>query len=97
MGIYTRWTPKGWYVVLWSVISPLLTYFLKLSDAVGVWSQGRDIAKFNALERLWYHAWEKGSPWFGNYIIGYESLILNAGIVALGLGVIHFCQNYKRS
>ena len=97
VGIYTRWTPKGWYVVMWCVISPLLTYFLKLSDAAGVLSQGRDVAKFNALERLWYHTWEKGSPWFGHYVIGYESLILNAGIVALGLGVIHFCQNYKRS
>lgn len=96
VGIYTQWSPKGWAVVLWCVVSPLLTYFLKLSDAVGVWSQGRDVAKFNVLESFWYSLSPANKPWFGDYVIGFESLIINAAIVVLGLGLIHGIQRGKK-
>jgi len=96
VGIYTQWKPKGWAVVLWCIASPLITYFLKLSDAAGVWSAGRDVTKFNALERVWFQTDVHGQPWFGAYVIGYESLILNAAIVVIGLGLIHFCQSRKK-
>jgi hypothetical protein len=33
-----------------------------------------------------------GEPWFGSYVIGFESLIVNAAIVILGLGAIDFAQ-----
>jgi hypothetical protein len=79
-------------VVLWCVLAPLITYLLKLSDAVGVWSSGRDMAKFNWLESIWYSMNPAGEPWFGSYVIGFESLIVNAAIVILGLGAIDFAQ-----
>jgi len=96
VGIYTQWKPKGWAVVLWCIASPLITYFLKLSDATGVWSAGRDVTKFNAVERVWFQTDVHGQPWFGAYVIGYESLILNAAIVITGLGLIHFWQSRKK-
>jgi hypothetical protein len=95
VGIYTRWLPKGWSVVVWCVLAPLVTYFLKLSDAAGVWMEGKDIAKLNLLEKFWYSTNPSGRPWFGGYVIGYESLILNAAIVVLGLGAIHGVQKRR--
>jgi Na+/proline symporter len=92
VGIYTRWSPRGGLVVLWCVLAPLITYLLKLSDAAGVWSSGRDMAKFNWLESIWYSMNPAGEPWFGSYVIGFESLIVNAAIVILGLGAIDFAQ-----
>lgn len=96
VGIYTQWSPKGWAVVFWCLVSPLLTYFLKLSDAVGVWSDGRNVEQFNMLEKAWYHLNVSGKPWFGGYVIGYESLIINAVIVIFGLGVIYGIQQQRK-
>ena len=96
VGIYTQWSPKGWLVVFWCVLSPLITYFLKLSDAVGVWSGGRNVEQFNVLEKAWYHLNPTGKPWFGGYVIGYESLILNAVIVIFGLGLIYGIQQWRK-
>ena len=95
VGLYTKWSPKGWAVVMWCILSPLITYFLKLSDAAGVWLEGKDIAKLNFLEKFWYSMNPGGRPWFGGYVIGYESLILNAAIVVLGLGTIHWVQKRR--
>lgn len=92
VGIYTKWTPKGWPVVLWCLISPVMTYLLKLSDASGVWSEGRDTASFNFVERFWYQLFPNGKAWFGGYVIGFESLIVNAMIAIAGLGLIHVFQ-----
>jgi hypothetical protein len=77
------------------LISPIITYLLKLSDASGVWSSGRDLDRFNAVEKLWYNLNTAGKPWFGDYVIGYESLIGNALIMIVGMGVIHYAQNWK--
>jgi len=66
-----------------------------LSDAAGVWMEGKDIAKLNLLEKFWYSTNPSGRPWFGDYVIGYESLILNAAIVVLGLGAIHGVQKRR--
>ena len=95
VGIFTRWNPRGAWVVIWSLISPIITYLLKLSDASGVWSSGRDLDRFNAVEKLWYNVNPAGKPWFGDYVIGYESLIGNALIMILGMGVIHYAQRWK--
>lgn len=92
VGIFTQWKPSGSWVVIWSLLSPIMTYLLKISDASGVWSSGRDTAKFNALESFVYNLNPGGSPIFGAYVIGYESLIVNALIMLLGMGVIHKLQ-----
>jgi hypothetical protein len=49
----------------------------------------------NLLEKFWYSTNPSGRPWFGDYVIGYESLILNAAIVVLGLGAIHWVQKRR--
>lgn len=95
VGIYTNWCPRGIWVVIWSVVAPIVTYLLKLSDAAGVWASGRDSARFNAVEKLWYNVNPAGKPWFGDYVIGYESLILNAFVMILGMAVIHLVQKGK--
>ena len=95
VGIFTRWNPRGAWVVVWSVLSPIITYLLKLSDASGVWAKGRVVDGFNAVEKLWYNVNTIGKPWFGDYVIGYESLIGNALIMILGMGVIHYAQRWK--
>jgi hypothetical protein len=69
-----------------------MTYLLKLSDASGVWSEGRDTASFNFVERFWYQLFPNGKAWFGGYVIGFESLIVNAMIAIAGLGLIHVFQ-----
>jgi hypothetical protein len=95
VGIFTRWNPRGAWVVIWSLISPIITYLLKLSDASGVWASGRDSTLFNAVEKLWYNVNPTGKPWFGDYVIGYESLIGNALIMIVGMGIIHYVQRWK--
>ena len=95
VGIFTRWNPRGAWVVIWSLISPIITYLLKLSDASGVWALGRDSDRFNAVEKLWYNINSTRKPWFGDYVIGYESLIGNALIMIVGMGIIHYVQGWK--
>jgi hypothetical protein len=95
VGIFTHWNPRGAWVVIWSLISPIITYLLKLSDAAGVWASGRDSNLFNAVEKLWYNVNPTGKPWFGDYVIGYESLIGNALIMIVGMGIIHYVQRWK--
>jgi hypothetical protein len=50
---------------------------------------------FNAVEKLWYNVNPTGKPWFGDYVIGYESLIGNALIMIVGMGIIHYVQQWK--
>jgi hypothetical protein len=44
---------------------------------------------------LWYNVNPNGKPWFGDYVIGYESLIGNALIMIVGMGIIHCVQQWK--
>jgi len=81
--------------VIWSLISPIITYLLKLSDASGIWASGRDSTLFNAVEKLWYNVNPNGKPWFGDYVIGYESLIGNVLIMIVGMGIIYYVQRWK--
>jgi hypothetical protein len=54
------------------------------------------VEQFNVLEKAWYHLNPTGKPWFGGYVIGYESLIINALIVIFGLGVIYGVQQRRK-
>lgn len=64
VGILTRWNPRGTCVVVWSVMSPIFTYLLKLSDASGVWAKGRIVDGFNAVEKFWYGLNPRAGPGF---------------------------------
>ncbi len=97
VGMFTSWKPVGPMVVAWSVIAPLLVYILKCTDAVGVWSMGRNSANFNAIENLVYLVNPTGKPWFESYVFGYEILIINGLLAATGYGILHWIQSKKKS
>ncbi len=93
VGMFTSWKPKGKAVVIWSIVSPILVYFLKCTDATGVWVAQRDISNFNVLESLVYAMNPSGSPWFGNYVFGFEILIINGLLAAAGYGLLHWIDS----
>jgi SSS family transporter len=88
VGMFTAWQPKGKWVVVWSIVAPLLVYLLKCTDASGVWAAGRKLAAFNPLEKLVFSLHPGGTPWFGDYIFGFEILIINGLLAALGYALI---------
>lgn len=88
VGMFTTWKPSGKAVVVWSITAPILVYLLKCTDASGVWLAQRDIGNFNALESVVYALNPNGSPWFGNYIFGFEILIINGLVTAAGYGLL---------
>ena len=77
------------------VASPILVYFLKCTDATGVWVAQRDISNFNVLESLVYSINPNGSPWFGNYVFGFEILIINGLLAAAGYGLLHWMDSNR--
>jgi hypothetical protein len=97
VGMFTTWKPTGKAVVVWSIVSPILVYFLKCTDATGVWVAQRDISNFNVLESLVYSINPNGSPWFGNYVFGFEILIINGLLAAAGYGLLHWMDSNQSS
>ncbi len=95
VGMFTSWKPTGKAVVVWSIIAPILVYFLKSTDASGVWAAQRDIGKFNILESIVYTINPNGGPWFGDYIFGFEILIINGLIAAAGYGLLHWIKTNR--
>ncbi len=95
IGIFTKKSPQGKAVLFWVLLAPVLVYIMKISDASGVWGAAKASSNLNFFDRAIQSLNPEGMPLFGNYVFGFEVLIINGLLVAAGLWLIAQIQTKK--